>query len=896
MSKSCGYGREDVSLLKYKRQTFRALLVDFLPFLFVFLLIGGGMYFSFLLSFRERIASDKHEVLARVAAEMERSFELIIRHGQNTFADSQVAEAVRERQTDEMRETLRAMVIGMDNLEHAAVTTPEGTVWVTYPHSPEIEGENFADRDWYRQVSQEGQPAVSEFFLRLTKPQRYTIVVAIPLKSGGEVSGILVLQPALGVLFAPLRAPLGQGFIYAVDKNGHLVFRYGKTIDRMIDYSSVPAVQRALAGGEGHGVFYNSLEKEERMAAWIMMEEYGIGLIAKEPTSVAFAPVRRLAAMVLVSLLTLLFFAVLVFYRLVVAREQGRDLNERLCRRAELERGLRDVLLLVNEPGQDLKNFAARFLEVLVERSKGWTGIFYLLSENGTLNPLVSQPHQAGAPSFPLGEGLPGMAAKQGRILRTGEIAASTRMSLATGHGELSPQEIIVLPLRHDDQELGAIELGVPEKLDEDILAYLGMAVDKVAASMVVFHTRNELESQRLLTQLIMDSVPDLVSLCNVHGTYLTVNRALSDMLGKAPQQIIGLTYSDLLAPEIAERFQAQDEEVLRTGEMLVVDEETMFARSGRQLRLMTIKTPVLSADGQVTSIVSVARDVTRLKEAEARLQQYVEELQQHTEELQTQQLEMRVLMTNLEEASQAKSKFLAAMSHELRTPLSAIMGFSEVLLDQLTGSLTEKQLEYARNINASGHHLLDLINDVLDFARVEAGKMTLEYDKFDPALAVKQTVDMVSEAAEKKKIALSLQVEASCPAVVTADERKFKQVLLNLLSNAVKFTPLTGAVHVLVSLVTDRRGPQFPLEEFLQVEVRDTGPGIDAKGQEKLFQEFSQLEASAEKTAGSGLGLVLSKRLVELHSGRIWLASEPGKGSRFIFAIPVRRSVAPKE
>ncbi|MCL5982266.1 MAG: ATP-binding protein, partial [Firmicutes bacterium] len=139
------------------------------------------------------------------------------------------------------------------------------------------------------------------------------------------------------------------------------------------------------------------------------------------------------------------------------------------------------------------------------------------------------------------------------------------------------------------------------------------------------------------------------------------------------------------------------------------------------------------------------------------------------------------------------------------------------------------------------------------------------------------------------------LQVEEFCPAVVTADERKFKQVLLNLLSNAVKFTPFAGAVHVLVSLVTDRRGPQFPMEEFLQVEVRDTGPGIDAKGQEKLFQEFSQLETSVKKSAGSGLGLVLSKRLVELHSGRIWLASEPGKGSRFIFAIPVGRPAAPK-
>jgi len=270
--------------------------------------------------------------------------------------------------------------------------------------------------------------------------------------------------------------------------------------------------------------------------------------------------------------------------------------------------------------------------------------------------------------------------------------------------------------------------------------------------------------------------------------------------------------------------------------------------------------------------------------------------LQQHTEELQAQQLEMRVLVARLDEASQAKSKFLTAMSHELRTPLSSIIGFSEVLLDQLTDSLTEKQREYSRNINASGHHLLSLINDILDFARVEAGKMTLERDSFNPADVVKQAMAMISEAAEKKKITLSLQVEDSCPAVVIADERKLKQVVLNLLSNAVKFTPVAGAVHVLVSAVTDRRGQQFPAEEFLQVEVRDTGAGIDVEGQKQLFKEFSQLEFFGEKTTGSGLGLALSKRLVELHCGRIWLESEPGKGSSFIFTVPVRQPAVPKE
>ena len=236
-----------------------------------------------------------------------------------------------------------------------------------------------------------------------------------------------------------------------------------------------------------------------------------------------------------------------------------------------------------------------------------------------------------------------------------------------------------------------------------------------------------------------------------------------------------------------------------------------------------------------------------------------------------------------LEVASQHKSEFLANMSHELRTPLNAIIGFSEVLLEQMFGELNAKQDEYLQDILASGRHLLSLINDILDLSKVEAGHMELEPDAFSLPEALQNGLTMLKERASRHGIELSLELDPRL-SVVEADERKVKQVVFNLLSNAVKFTPDGGQVTLAARLD----------EAEVQISVRDTGIGITPEDQARIFEEFQQARHQPMKTReGTGLGLTLSKRFVELHGGRIWVESEPGVGSTFSFTLPIKVGAA---
>ena len=232
-----------------------------------------------------------------------------------------------------------------------------------------------------------------------------------------------------------------------------------------------------------------------------------------------------------------------------------------------------------------------------------------------------------------------------------------------------------------------------------------------------------------------------------------------------------------------------------------------------------------------------------------------------------------------IEAANRHKSEFLANMSHELRTPLNAIIGFSEVLQERLFGELNEKQAEYTEDILTSGQHLLSLINEILDLSKVEAGRMELELASFDLPLAIENARTFVRERAVKHGITLDINVDDRLGEYV-GDERKIKQILLNLLSNAVKFTPEGGRISIIANKT----------ENGAEISVSDTGIGIPPAEQPTIFEEFRQVGGDyAHKKEGTGLGLTLAKKFVELHGGKIWLESEVGKGSRFNFTLPDR-------
>ena len=250
------------------------------------------------------------------------------------------------------------------------------------------------------------------------------------------------------------------------------------------------------------------------------------------------------------------------------------------------------------------------------------------------------------------------------------------------------------------------------------------------------------------------------------------------------------------------------------------------------------------------------------------------------TRELQQALAELSQKGSQLEVASRHKSEFLANMSHELRTPLNAIIGFSQVLRQRLFGEINTKQEEYLDDILASGNHLLDLINDVLDLSKVEAGQVELEVATFSLREALERGVVMVRERATKNEVLISLELAADVD-LVDGDERRVQQVVFNLLSNAVKFTPRGGSV-VVASAREDGE---------VLVSVTDTGPGIAAADQKRIFEEFQQTDVGVQQSEGTGLGLALSKRFVELHRGRIWVESQSGHGSRFVFTLPIEKA-----
>ena len=323
--------------------------------------------------------------------------------------------------------------------------------------------------------------------------------------------------------------------------------------------------------------------------------------------------------------------------------------------------------------------------------------------------------------------------------------------------------------------------------------------------------------------------------------------------------------------------------------------DEVFWRRDDTSFPVEYVATPGTMA-GKITAMVILFRDITEKKMLE----------------------DAEVARLAAETANRTKSDFLANMSHELRTPLNSIIGFSDVLQEQMVGELNVKQQEYVSYIITSGRHLLALINDILDLSKVEAGKMELDPSTFPLREVLNGALSMFKEKAMKHGLRMTIEIGPDADTEIEADERKLKQILFNLLSNAVKFTPDGGAVYVTARLTQDEGREGTRGDEGLagtkeksslvpasiasgrpssfEISVTDTGIGIRREDLSRLFHAFAQLENPYTKNyEGTGLGLALSKRLVELHGGRIRVESEEGKGSNFIFTIPARQSGLPQ-
>ncbi len=361
------------------------------------------------------------------------------------------------------------------------------------------------------------------------------------------------------------------------------------------------------------------------------------------------------------------------------------------------------------------------------------------------------------------------------------------------------------------------------------------------------------LRKSEQMARALINAVPDAAMLIDVGGEILAVNEVAANRFGIKARDFVGRIFYDLFPFELAEERRTRVREAVKSGNVV------RFVDTGGGTYVDNSLYPVFDDQGKVLRLAVLSRDITRQVQTE---------------------IELRKAKEAAEAADVAKSQFLANMSHELRTPLNAIIGFSDLLLEQWAGTLNERQLDYVKLIAEGGRHLLRLINDILDLAKIESGKADLLLDSVNLAELLEHSTVMIKEKCIKHGLALELQMDQELERIrISADEVKLKQVMYNLLSNAAKFTPDGGTI----SVEGLKRG------EDIVIRVSDTGIGISGDEQRRIFNSFEQIDSSySRRQRGTGLGLALSRELVELHGGCIWVESDGhGKGSAFSFVLP---------
>jgi PAS domain S-box-containing protein len=365
--------------------------------------------------------------------------------------------------------------------------------------------------------------------------------------------------------------------------------------------------------------------------------------------------------------------------------------------------------------------------------------------------------------------------------------------------------------------------------------------------------------SERFLDSMV-DLMPMMVFVKDARDLkYLRMNQASIKIMGRSREELIGKTDFDLFPEPIAQAHETLDREVLSGTSPQEVMEEVPLGPDG-EIRTFYRRKIALRDEqtGEPAFVLGVSEDITDRKRVEAQI-------------LKSRQ--------DAEDASRAKSDFLARMSHELRTPLNSIIGFSQLLDEQNFGPLNERQQRYVTHVLTSGRQLLELINDILDLSKVEAGRMELSLVETDVLLLMREALAFVEPLAAAKKMRLVLDVPEALPALLL-DPGRFRQILYNLLGNALKFTPASGTITLRAALLGN---------SSVRITVSDTGIGIGAADLDRIFGEFEQVDSDLVRAhQGTGLGLPLARRLAELHRGRLTAESEIGRGSHFHLELPV--------
>jgi PAS domain S-box-containing protein len=441
-------------------------------------------------------------------------------------------------------------------------------------------------------------------------------------------------------------------------------------------------------------------------------------------------------------------------------------------------------------------------------------------------------------------------------------------------------REAAMIPMVAQDRVVGGLNLnrmeGSAPLREEDIRLLEGLASragraiataqlmrdQKLTASELeikVAERLKELSATNKFLDSVIENIPNMVFVKDaVELRFVRFNLAGEKLLGLSREEMIGKNDFDFFPAQEAEQFVTADRQTLRSRLLVDIPEESIQTKAKGTRLLHTKKIPILDASGEPAFLLGISEDITDAKVVQEALRQAQEQA---------------------DSANRAKSRFLASMSHELRTPLNAILGFSELLSDAKTGQFDDAtRSRFLASIHSSGTHLLQLINDILDLSKVEAGQMELHFQPVELGLVIADVRSTVEPLARSKAIEVNTDPFPEFPLI--ADPAKVRQMLLNLVSNAIKFTPRGGRIDIRVRRV----------ETWVDIAVHDTGIGIAKEDLSRLFQEFQQLDAdSGQRQEGTGLGLALTRRFAQLHGGQVSVESAVGSGSTFTLRLPLQ-------
>ena len=435
-----------------------------------------------------------------------------------------------------------------------------------------------------------------------------------------------------------------------------------------------------------------------------------------------------------------------------------------------------------------------------------------------------------------------------------------------------------------------------PRTWTEREIEFITLLGIQAAYAIEKFRLIGEISGAKTYLNNVLENSADIIMTTNTETKIVEFNSGASRKLGYTKEEIAGKK-AEVLWVDPMERHEVV--KILDRDGYVANYETQLKTKQGGTIDVSLTLSTLTDGEGNVLGTVGISKDITEKKRLETAIEERNIELQQLNENLEdnvfarTKDLERA--NRELERTNMLKSRFISTISHELRTPLNSILGFSELLLQEVSGPLTERQKRHITNIYSSGTHLLQLINNVLDIAKIESGKIELHYESFLVSDVVTEVEAVVRSLTDKKRQTLAIKTD-EVPFIV-ADRVKFKQILYNLLSNAVKFTPEGGTITLEAkvtnasNLPSQVRGLAVFAEKnnFLKLSVKDSGIGIKLEDMDRIFSEFEQVDSSlSRKYEGTGLGLALTKRLIELHGGEIFVESQEGTGSTFTIVMPL--------